>query len=100
MKCLTIKYILILLYILYDHAYGELIKDEEQAKQYLVEVNEKLAEAMRKLIAAQWAYMTDLNEQTSQAQVSDMSSLNDKCLHHSLHTTADLIADESREGVQ
>ena len=48
-------------------------KDEEQAKQYLEQTNKQLAEEIRKTSEAQWAYNTNITDETSAAQVRIVS---------------------------
>ena len=46
-----------------------LITDETQAVEYLKDTNEKLAEQQKMNTIAQWNYATDINNDTTQAQV-------------------------------
>lgn len=52
-----------------------LITDEEQAKHYLVEANDRLAVQMRQLEETYWNYLCNITDHTSNAFVS----------HHSHH---------------
>ena len=44
--------------------------NEDEAKQYLDKANKDLADQMRIFSEAQWAYNTNINDQTSEAQVT------------------------------
>ena len=46
-----------------------LIKDEEIAKQFLLRVNSELVEQIRNFAEANWAYATNINNETSAAAV-------------------------------
>lgn len=47
-------------------------KDEEQAKQYLKQLDKEITEQIRIYSEAQWAYATNISEETSEAQVSHL----------------------------
>jgi len=49
--------------------YDSLITDEEQGVKYLEDTNKKLGDQFNKLTEAQWNYATDINSETSDAQV-------------------------------
>ena len=52
-----------------DKDYHSMISDEDLAKQYLKDVNTKMEDEYKKYSDAQWAYATDINNQTMEAQV-------------------------------